>query len=141
MEGTNETKHPLATDLSQKYADSILLELPEKQSGLHRPNVEKMCAMLAIEAETNGRQHQFLGLESYLSTAIPEVELMRAMVESRFPAKDCEPSPLYSMTCRAEINAAPVSIEAAYILEAAFRYLESVESLPKESAGRLESNG
>lgn len=135
MEGTNETKHPLATGLSQKYADSILMELPEKQSGLHRPNVEKMCAMLEIEAKTAAVVGGISTLNDYLRKEITAIDTIECLLCS---GESCQPSSTYfNLSVRRSISDMPLNRQAQLICEAAMRYIES----QKESAGRLESNG
>ena len=139
MKQETNDPHPLANPLSQKYADAILKELPKMQSALHRPNTEKMCALLQIEAETNAKQATFSALDVYLRGAITETDLMKNEIDKAFPVADTfEDSILYRMDIRPEFHRLPISDDAIFILEAAFRYLES---LPKESAAVLESGG
>lgn len=113
------TIHPIAL----KYADAILSGMPPKQADIQRMAITKMCELLFVEAEINGRLRQLDGLKNNLT----ETNLIFAVVQNRFCENHCSFNPLGLLDVRFEIQNLPISAEGQFICEAVFQHFERYE--------------
>lgn len=121
--------HPIAL----KYADAILAGMPPKQADIQRMAITKMCELLFVEAEIQGRLLQIDALNGFLKQPLTEANLIFAVVQNRFCANHCSFNPLGLLDVRYEIQNLPISVEGKFICEAVFQHFERYEPAKNDS--------